>query len=280
MCSDPKYQQPYPGLGTHFPFMRGDKQVRAQPFADGRPSARNARELERRFPEGHAALGLIAMNYDWDWPRAEKEFRRAIALNPNYSVAHHWYAEWLAVQGRFDESLREIETALHLDPTSMVIPGDTGKYLIFARRFEQAQEKLKESLTLDPKWGRSWLAFAYAKTGQFEKAFAELREMERIDTSGWTSGLAAYVYGLANNRAQAEKMLAQTEERLDASNDLLPLAYAYIALGDNERAMSCLERDCDAHATSMTPLKVFPLYDPLRSDPRFLDLMRRVHLAP
>jgi tetratricopeptide (TPR) repeat protein len=137
-------------------------------------------------------------------------------------------------------------------------------------------------LELDPNYPSAyfWLALAQAQEGRFPEAISELGEMERLAPDAYASGLAAYVYGLANDHAAAEKLLALTQARLAAPGDMLPLVYAYLGVGDKEKALTYLALDCDSHATTMTSLRVGPHFDSLRSDPRFKELLRRVHLSP
>jgi tetratricopeptide (TPR) repeat protein len=279
---DPHYALAYAGLADVLQFTGIYPQWRRQTYGDSEKACRKALELNPNLAQAHASLGLIKMNYQWDWPAAEQEFRRAIELNPNHATSHHWYAEYLATQGRFEESLFQIKRARELDPASPVIQGDTGKILVFARRFDEAEAYLQETVSLAPNtWGAHlWLAFIYARQKQLSEALVELRELERIGPNSWTAGLSAYVYGLTGDRAKAQQWLMETQKRLSSKDDELPLVYAYVGMGDNEHALFHLERDCDTHATSMTSLRVAPLYDPLRSDPRFVDLLRRVHLAP
>jgi serine/threonine protein kinase len=283
LALDPNYAQAYAGLANVLQFIAWDPQLRSQAYAEAETAARRALEINPDLPEAHAALGLIAMNYKWDWPLAEREFRRSIELDPEYATGHHWYAEYLALQKRFEESLREIERARQLNPTLPIMHHDVGKILLYARRFDESETQFKEALTLDPDlWGAHfWLAQIYAHKKQFPQAFAELQELERISpASPVNCAVAVYVYFLAGDRAQAEQMLARTVARLSSKRDNLAAIYAYLALGDKERALSYLERDYEAHATTLASLAVEPIYDSIRSEPRFVDLMRRVHLAP
>jgi serine/threonine protein kinase/tetratricopeptide (TPR) repeat protein len=280
---DPNYAQAYAGLANVLQFVAWDPQLRSQAYAEAETATRRALEINPNLAEAHAALGLIAMNYKWDWSLAEREFRRSIELNPEYATGHHWYAEYLAVQKRFEESLREIERARQLNPTLPIMHHDVGKILLYARRFDESETQFKEALTLDPDlWGAHfWLAQIYAHKKQFPQAFAELQELERISpASPVNCAVAVYVYFLAGDRAQAEQMLARTVARLSSKRDNLAAIYAYLAVGDKERALSYLERDYEAHATTVASLAVEPIYDSIRSEPRFVDLMRRVHLTP
>ena len=279
---DPNYAQAYAGLGNVLQFMEDDPRRRARVYAEAAAAGRKALELNPNLAEAHSCLGLIAMNYDWNWPVAEKEFQSAIALNSNYATAHHWYAEFLAAQGRFDESLREIDRARELSPTLPVIDHDAGKILVFARRYREAEAPLRETLRLDPTFGSAeyWLAQSHALQGRFPEAFADLKELERSGANAYTSGVSAYVYGLAGDRAAAEKLLAVTQARLAPDNDMMPLIYAYVGVDNKEKALTSLERDCDIHATTVIALRVLPLFDSLRAEPRFQALLRRVHLSP
>src|ERR1700736_3783634 len=280
---DPNYAQAYAGLADVLQFIAWDPQLRRQAYTEAEAAARRALEINPDLAEAHAALGLIAMNYKWDWQLAEREFRRSIKLNPEYATGHHWYAGFLGVQGRFEESLPEIERARQLNPTLPIMQHDVGKILFYARRFDESEVQFKKALTLDPDlWGAHfWLAQIYAYKKQFPEAFVELHELQRIAPAHpVTYAAAVYVYSLAGDRAQAEQVLAQTLARLSSKVDNLAPIYAYLGLGDKERALSYLERDYEAHATTVASLAVEPIYDSLRSDPRFADLLKRVHLAP
>jgi tetratricopeptide (TPR) repeat protein len=117
----------------------------------------SSRETDETLPEAHTALALIVQNYDWDWKTAEKEFRRAIDLNPSYATAHHWYAEHLMWRGRFDEAFQESERARQLDPLSLIIAADNGAILYFSRQYDRAIEKFRSVLEMDPKFPRAHL---------------------------------------------------------------------------------------------------------------------------
>jgi serine/threonine protein kinase/Flp pilus assembly protein TadD len=279
---DSSYAQAFAGLSCVLQFLGNDVSRRDQAYADAEGAAVKALTLNPNLAEAHTALGLINMNRHWDWPGAEREFRRAIELNPNYATAHHWYAEFLDTQGRFNEALQEIEQAQQLNPTLAVIHEDAGKILSFAGRLDEAETQLREAIVLNPYTGdpHMWLAQTYAQKKDFSKAFAELNELERLNRNPWSAGVAAYIHGLAGDRAQAVKLLAEAEHRYKADSDYLCLVYGCIGVGDKDRAFLYLERDYKTRATTMTSLRVGPFYDSLRSDPRFADLLRRVHFAP
>ena len=143
-------------------------------------AALNALALDDSLAEAHASLALVAENYDYDWQTAEKEFRRAIQLNPDYATAHQWYAEYLAWQGRFDEALAESERARQLDPMSLIIATDRGAILFYARKYDRAIDQFRAVLDMDPGFGnaRGFLAAAYVQQGKFAEALKENDLME------------------------------------------------------------------------------------------------------
>lgn len=282
---DPNYAQAYAGLADACHFLgAGDLLSRKNYFAKSKRASRRAVELDPTLAGAHASLGLAAMNCDWDWPAAEREFRRAIDLDPNYATGHHWYAECLMALGRFDQSLREIERARELEPLSLIINSDVGKMLLYAHRIDEAKNQLKETLNMDPNFAEAhlWLGWVYAERKEFDQAIAEFQDFARLcgDRSA-AFGYVGYVYGRMGKQKEAEQML-EALRRISAERpiDGAGLAYICIGLGDKNRAIAYLEEGYKSHSTAMTSLKVAPFYDSLRSDPRFVDLMRRVNLAP
>jgi TolB-like protein/Flp pilus assembly protein TadD len=278
---DPKYARAYAGLSDVDQFTGAyDIVSRTELYAKARKAAQKALALDATLAEPHASLGLLAMNYDWDWATAEKEFNRAIELNPNYATAHHWYGEYLTAVGRFDDSLEEIKRARELDPLSLIINTDLGKLLYYARHSDEALAQLRETLKMDPDFSDAhvWLAAVYAKTGHYDEA---ITESKKIVDKGWALGWRGYIYGVSGQRAEAEKVLDELRE-LAAERPIDPhvMACVYIGLGEKDQAFAALEKEYEARSVGMTSLKVNPWYDSLRSDPRFADLLRRTNLLP
>jgi DNA-binding winged helix-turn-helix (wHTH) protein/TolB-like protein/Tfp pilus assembly protein PilF len=282
---DPNYAQAHAGLADayHFVDAGGDLTKRIELFSKARAAAKRALEIDETLAEAHTSLGLISMNFDWDWAAAEREYRRAIELDPNYALAHHWYAEYLAPMGRFDEALAEVDHAQMLDPLSITISTDRGKILYFARRYDESIEQLRKTLELDPTFlqARLWLAMAYAAKGLYVEAAAQLeRATAESDDLLWGKPHLALTYGLAGRRGEALKILdelrqANRRKRLDP----LTFTAVHIGLGEKEAAFAWLEREYEVRSVGLTSLKVNPIYDGLRADPRFASLMRRVGLA-
>src|SRR5215510_9070719 len=185
--------------------------------------------------------------------------------------------------GKTDESLGNMERARDLDPDSVLMNSDFGKLLFFARRYDEAEEQLKATIRMDPDYKPAhwFLAVTYVMKHRFEDAIAESNFPERTPTGPLIGerGLSAYVYAMAGRKQEAEQALEETKKHLVPEDDV-PIMLAYIGLGENDRALDCLERDYKNHYTTLMSLKNNPIYDSLRSDPRFADLMRRVHLTP
>jgi len=247
-----------------------------------RAAALRALELNEGLPEAHTALALIVQNYDYDWQAAEKEFRRAIELNPNYATAHHWYAEHLMWRGRFDEALRESERAHQLDPLSLIIATDNGAILYYSRQYDRAIEKLRAVRELDPSFPRApgLIVQAYEQKGMFAAALADLEKLRPVYLAPGIWSELAYIYGRTGQQAQARLALAKLEQLNRRQHlDPFPILRAHIGMGNRDQAFAYLEKTYSQHSNAPTALKVDPMYDPLRSDPRFQDLLRRVGLA-
>jgi len=277
---DPNSARAYAGLADSYALIgmyTGTPAVESAPKA--RAAALRALQLDDNLPEAHAALALIVQNHDYDWQTAEKEFKRAIELNPNYATGHHWYAEHLAWLGRFDEALRESERARQLDPLSLIIAADNGAILYYSRQYDRAIAQCSAVRELDPGFPRASIIFeAYVQKGMFADAEAYLEKCP--DDVPWCMSNWAYTYGRAGKQAQAEKEL----RKLLASNqrepiDPMVIVPAYLGTGNKDQAIAWLEKAFAQHSNGLTGLKVDPLYDPLRGDPRFQDLLRRVGLA-
>jgi TolB-like protein/DNA-binding winged helix-turn-helix (wHTH) protein/lipoprotein NlpI len=280
---DPVYAQAYAGLAQSYALIAGyDGLPPTESMPKARAAARHALELDERLAEAHSALAVIAQNYEWDWATAEKEYRRAIELNPNYATAHHWYAECLALQGRFKEAFPEIESARKLDPLSLIVAADYGAILYFSRQYDRAIEQFHLVLEMEPDFPRAhMLAWAYVQKGQFADARADIDAGRSPDNLGWSWAMVAYVAGRSGDRAGA-KLAFEQLQGLEARHhplDSLSLAIAYIGIGDHDKALASLEKAYLEHSSSLSALKVDPTYDPLRADSRFQQLLRRLRLA-
>ena len=280
---DPNYAQAYAGLADSYALISSYSLAPPnETVPKARAAALRALQIDDKLAEAHTSLALITENYDWDWQTAEREYQRATHLDPNYAVAHHWYAEYLALQGRFGQALAEMQLARQLDPLSLIMAIDNAAILYYARQYDRAIEQYRAVVAMEPGVGHAHIAVsAYAQKGQFVNALAEIDRWRRSQDGPWTWAFEAYVCGRAGQMARARYALAKFQEtnRRWKTDPAGMLALAYIGIGDKDKALAWLEKAVDEHSSAVLGLKVDPTYDTLRSDPRFQDLLRRVGLA-
>ena len=242
-------------------------------------AAEKALELDETLAEAHVALGLVKLD-EWDWAGAEREFKRAIELNANLGDAHFRYANYLSNMARHSEALAEIRKAQELDPLRIQLRAQEGAALYFARRYDEATQQLQGVIKIEPtfSFAHVFLGYTYLMKGMYKEAIAEYRL--QISIEGETTSTQCYLaYALAQSRQRSEAQamldkLKSTKEYVSPAE----LAIAYVGLGDKEGALASLERAYAAHDLQMQYLKVEPHYDSLRSDARFVELMRKVGL--
>jgi TolB-like protein/DNA-binding winged helix-turn-helix (wHTH) protein len=282
--NDPDYAPGYAGLADTYALI-GLYNLAPQidVIPKSRAAALKALQLDDGLAEAHTSLALISEQYDWNWRTAEHEFQRAIELNPNNVTAHHWYAECLAFQGRFDDALAESERARQLDPLSLIIASDNGAILYFSRRYDRAIKRFRGVLEMEPNFGRAHLIVgAYEQNEDWADALAHIDDWRRMEDGPWTWAWAVHVYGRAGRREDALRAL----EKLNESNQRWKLnapalmSMAYAGMGDKDEAIAWLNQGLSEHSSAVVTLKVDPAYDPLRGDPRFEMLLRRVGLSP
>ena len=283
IAKDPNYARAYAGLADTFGLMSTWLLVPQNEFMPkARDAALKALRIDASIAEAHASLALVAEHYDYDWQTAEKEFKQAIQLDPGYGTAHQWYAECLSFQGRFDEALAESERARQLDPLSVIIARDHGTILYFSRQYDRAIEQFRAVRQMDPDFPRSGgFIEAYVQREQFADALAELDKPRTYGSAVWYWSYLAYVCGHSGQRAQAQRALARLEllARRSPSDLTLPLLVAYVGTDRKDETIALLQKAYSEHSGVLVTIKVDPHYDPLRDDPRFQDLLRRVGLA-
>jgi DNA-binding winged helix-turn-helix (wHTH) protein/tetratricopeptide (TPR) repeat protein/TolB-like protein len=282
---DPNYALAYAGLSDATAIL-GDSGF--LPLEESRQKAlalaMKALELDDTLAEAHATLALAIVDYHRNWSAGERHFRRAIALNPSYAEAHEWYASHLSCVGRHEEAIAEAQRAQELDPLSLNATQNLGHIFLNARQYDRAIEQLQTVLDLDPDHGLSHflLGMVYMHTGKYEEASAEFQQVKRLsDTVGpGAVALLGYTYAIAGQRNKAKASLGELEElatrRYVAA---FPRAVIYTGMGEKERAFEWLERAYAGRNWQLRFLKVSPLFDPLRSDPRFTDLLKRMGLG-
>ena len=279
-AKDPSYARSYAGMADTYAMMATWNWLPSKvAMPKARAAALRAVELDERLPEGHTSLAVIAQNYEWDWATAEKEYRRAIELDPNYSTAHHWYAEELALVGRFDEAVAEIDRARQLDPLSLIIGSDRAVILYFSRKFDPAIDQFRTVLDMEPSFPRARMVQeALILAGRYDEALADLEKWHALEPkSPWEITYRIHVYNRLGKSAQSSKLLAELIE-MQAQGKVAShiMALAYTGMNDKDKAFLWLERSYSDHSIS-NALAVDPIYDPLRADPRFHTLLNRMH---
>ncbi len=279
---DPAYAVAYAGLADSYGLL-GTYEVLPpkEAMTKAEAAAVKALEIDDTLAEAHTSLGWVRTNYDWDWVGAEKEFQRAIELNPNYATAHHWYAIYLRRLGRHDEAIAAIERAQELDPLSLIINSFVGKIYLDARQVDQAIDHLRKTIEMDPNFAPAhrYLAAAFAIQGRYEEAIAEYKKAITL-SGGSTRDRAplAHTNSMSGRRAEAQKVLEELKA-LSKEKYVSPYAMAliYTGLGEKDLAFEWLEKAYEERSFWLSFLKVAPSLDPLRSDPRFQDLLRRMN---
>ena len=251
-------------------------------FQKAKEAARKALEIDATLGEAHASLAFTNTFFDWDWPAAEKEFKRAIELNPNYAVAHEWYALYLGAMGRFDESIEEAERALELDPLSLIIKCVVGIAYHFARRYDESIAHHRKTLEMDPYFllASTYISLPYVECGMYDEAIEVMKRVESLAAeNAFTLGWFGMVYGMAGRKEEAFEILDKLDE-LAKERYISPLHYAniFFGLGEIDKTIEYLEKAYVEKSPMLILVKVSPWVDPLRSDPRFKSLLKKIGL--
>jgi TolB-like protein/DNA-binding winged helix-turn-helix (wHTH) protein/Flp pilus assembly protein TadD len=281
---DPKYAQAYSGLADTYALL-GDWQYAVmtpkEAFPKAKAAAAKALDLDSTLGEAHNSLAFVLDGFDWNFDAAGNEFRRAIELKPGYATAHHWYAWHLGLLGRFDEAIAEMKKAQNLDPLSLIINADLAEILVLAHRYDESIAQSRKTIEMDPNFAlaRSQLAQAYLAKHLYAEAVEELRKAVQLsgDSPTCIANLAR-AYVAAGKRSEAEELLSVLKKRSSAAYSNAPeIAIIYVSLGDNDQAMDWLEKGYEERFNPGVLLR--PGFDPLRSDPRFQNLLRRIGLS-
>ena len=281
---DPAYALAYAGLADCYALL---EEYAGTPSSQTLPKARaaalRALQIDDSLAEAHTSLGYIN-EHSWQFAEAEKEFKRAIELNPSYPTGHHWYSTHLRMLGRLDESMAEIQRAQQLDPLSPIIGVNVGNIRIVKGDLDAAVEELKKTIELDLNFavGRSFLGLAYLKQGHEQEAIASLQKgVELSDKSSEQLSFLGYGYGAVGKRAEAIAILRELEDRHSKreSPAIFPAA-VYAGLREKDQAFAWLERDFQNRTGMLVFIAYYPNYETLRDDPRYTDLLRRMGLRP
>jgi tetratricopeptide (TPR) repeat protein len=280
---DPLYALPYIGIADtynvsgHYCFIPP-----GEAFEKARAAVIKALKIDKNLSEAHASLGWIHTFYDRDWILAEKEYKLSIELNPEYATAHEWFAILLAGRGRFDEAMTEIKIALELDPLSAMINAVFGGIFLFSRRYEEAIEQFRKTLEISPNFPFAylWQGGAYMGIGDYDKALASvLKSATLVKDMTYSMGLLGMAYAFADQDTKALKVLARME-KLSKIRYVSPLhkAYIYMGLNNKDKAFEYMDAACDERDPWLFYIKILPMFDSLRSDPRYLELLKKLGL--
>ena len=282
-AKDPTYALAYVGLAdtyTYFSFFDVVPPREAMPKA--KAAASRALEIDDSLGEAHVSLGYVSYMYDWDWPAAGKHFEQALTLNPAYSRAHTFYPFYLSSLGRSEEALAVAKRSLDLDPASPAVNHSLAVQFYFARQFDQAIEQAHKTLELDPNFAISYelLGEVYVSRGMYREGLSELEKYSALSRGRAMSlALLGYAHARLGERSQALRMLEQLEAApKERYTPAFSFAVVYAGLGEKDQAFAWLEKAYGERTSRLGYLKVEPLWDPLRPDPRFADLVRRMGL--
>ena len=281
---DPGFAPAFAGLADAYIFLGRFHYLPAnETFPEAKQAARKALALDANSAEAYASLCSVATFYDWDWEAAETACRRAIELNPSYGLAHHMYSHYFISTGRFAESLRESLRYLELDPLSPAAHTHLGTHYKMARQYDLAIEVLRRTVELAPNFPDAYgeLASSYIGKGAYQEAVPPARKAVMLTGGKGYLGVLAEAYAMGGRRSEATKVLE--EIRGVSRGTFVPgvsTVPALIALGERDRAIERLQRAFEEHDQLIPYLKVWSMFDPLRSDPRFQNLLRRMNFPP
>jgi DNA-binding winged helix-turn-helix (wHTH) protein/Flp pilus assembly protein TadD len=253
-----------------------------QAYPSAKAAALRSLQLDDFLPEAHASLGMVSFFYEWDWTKAETEFRRAIELDPNYAMARSWYALDLVAMGRPDEALDQVQQAHNLDPLSLIIDTEVGWVYYSSRRFPQAIEAFRNVIDLDQHFARAHtrLGMAYTAQKDFALAVREFKKAQELSgPDAYVDGLLGYALALTGDKNAARKLLTELTER--SRHQYVPafsMALICLGLGERDHALDWLNKAFEERPTYMVYAKTDPLLDSIRPDPRFSALVTRMGL--
>ncbi|HEX4899188.1 MAG TPA: protein kinase [Pyrinomonadaceae bacterium] len=292
---DPNYALAYSGLADSYALLCDIGVVApVTEMPQAKAAAQKAVDIDPTLAEGYTSRGFIKLAYDWDWLGAEADLKRGLELNPKYPTAHQWYASYLVQMGKFDRAKQEIEQAQQLDPLSPIISSNAGLYSYFEHRYDDAIAQYQKTLEIDPTFwvAHHYLGLAYAKKGMSDQAISELRNSlyspgtgplkeGAVENDPEIAASLGYAFGLAKRRTEAEAILNRLRalaQRRYVSG--LYFAIVYTGLGDRDRAIQYLNKAFADRHPGLVLIRVDPIFDELRSDKRFQELIARFEPLP
>ncbi len=283
IARDPRFAQAYAGLADAYVLLPGYSVTNSsEAWPKGRAAAERAIALDSTLAEAHTALAYGRFLFDGDWRAAEQGFRRAIALNPGYATAHHWYGDYLGGRGNLEGYLQELRRAQALDPLSRQIGTEVGRALYALRRNDEAVTQLQQVLRADPEFAGAHvnLGRVYIQQARVTEAIGELEEAVEL-RGRYPLDVAelAHAYAVASNRSEAQRLLVELEGR-SRREYVSPVVFAivYMGLGQDGRAFDWLDRAVAEHDGWLAESIFYPIFDPLRSHPRYAPLLQALGL--
>ena len=283
VARDPNYALAFAGMADCYVLLPVHQVLTAEEaFIKLKAAAFQALQIDEQLAEAHTALATGYSIFGWDWRAAEKSFIRAIEINPNYATAHHWYGDiYLRMHARFDEAIAEMKRALELDPLSLIINADLGQSYTYARSYDLAAEQLRKTIEMDQNF---WLApyclgLAFVFKDDVNKGIEQFQRAWLLNQHPTIIGAMGYAFGIAGNAEEANKMLVQLVE-ISRKSNVSPYHFAriYAGLGDNDKAMDFLRRCVLQHDHFIILLKIEPVWDNLRHEVRFQELLQKIGL--
>ncbi len=279
---DPNYAPPYAAeAGAYYFVGLFGVQQPQEAFTRMKEAALKALELDSNLAEAHGSLALVKLHYDWDWPGAEQEFRRALELNPSQADIHHDYAHYLMVVNRPGEWVEESKRAVELNPFDPGLAACLAWHDLYARQYDQGRDQALKALQLEPTswWGHMNLGFAYEQKGMFREAIAEFQTAAAAWPNGYALSSLGHAYAASGNKRKAEQILGQlTEQAKRGYISPYDLAVLYAGLADKEKAFELLDKAYEERSGFLVHMQWDPRFNNLHSDPRFAQLVRRIGL--
>jgi tetratricopeptide (TPR) repeat protein len=282
---DPNFAVAYAGLADAYTILADyglDSPAESMPKA--KAAALKALDLDPNCGEAYTSLALIRSQFDWSWDEAEVLYRRAIEIKPGYSTAHHWLAiDYLAMRGRFDEAAAELHIAAHLDPLSLIVHEGQAFLMTLRREYDEALRRYRQLRELDPLYYKAYgsMGRVHIQRGRYADAIAMLEKARSLagDVPNLLGALGQ-AFALAGRTADAHKCIGELVAISKRSwVPSTPFAVIHLGLGDKRKALDLLRAACDHRELAIAAFKVHPIYDPLRDDPDFQALVRRIGLA-
>ena len=284
---DPRYALAYSGLADSYALQASRRLGGINPqeaMRKAKDAATKAIKLDQTLAEAHLSLAFVKFQYEWDWKGAEKEFRRAIDLNPNSAPSHSRYAMYLATMSRMSEAMSEIDLAEELDPLSPIIATAKGRLFHFQQRYDEGIEQHRKALAMDPDFVEAHfnLGMIYEQKSLFKEAISEFSRVIRIagDAPFWSAGLA-HAYAVAGMKHKANKILRELQRKNSGRSQVSPfdIAWVFLGLGETDAALSWMETALEERCGPLVYQNIEPALRTLRSNPRFHDLLRRIGLS-